>query len=311
MSRLGELSEYEKRRIERIKRNEAMLAKLGLAPKRFTVMAVGKKAPLPRRVKRRVITGPTRRSLRLAGKPMPNYKEERIEEEKKSASSEKTSPPPLKRAKRATARQIAMAAQKRVEEVPKQRSRMSIKYLNVDVERLHSSWLGKIVPKLGGQVKRAVMELAVSNGSPKFSRMSGIQEWRNVVMLFVNVYGDEYKNVFLHGGRQITWFAQSRQWEGTPVIQRLIHCAGGCVSFEDEEEDVNFEETPVLLFCRNLGQGYVYCGELSYMAHEPSQIPVRFVWCLDDFEYLQKNSKPFRSLVEACHSLVGVGGDGE
>mgnify|MGYP007000431774 len=39
MSRLGELSEYEKRRIERIKRNEAMLAKLGLAPKRFTVMA--------------------------------------------------------------------------------------------------------------------------------------------------------------------------------------------------------------------------------------------------------------------------------
>ena len=89
-------------------------------------------------------------------------------------------------------------------------------------------------------------------------------------------------------------------------------CATECAydaEDEDEEEDVNFEETPVLLFCRNLGQGYVYCGELSYMAHEPSQIPVRFVWCLDDFEYLEKNSKPFRSLVEACHSLVGVGDD--
>ena len=210
MSRLGELSEYEKRRIERIKRNEAMLAKLGLAPKRFTVMAVGKKAPLPRRVKRRVITGPTRRSLRLAGKPMPNYKEERIEEEKKSASSEKTSPPPLKRAKRATARQIAMAAQKRVEEVPKQCSRMSIKYLNVDVERLHSSWLGKIVPKLGGQVKRAVMELAVSKGSPKFSRMSGIQEWRNAVMLFVNVY--------------VVFELEAREFQSYLSLHRTVRC---------------------------------------------------------------------------------------
>lgn len=36
-------------------------------------------------------------------------------------------------------------------------------------------------------------------------------------MLFVNVYGDGYKNVFLKNGKQITWFAQSRQWEGTPV----------------------------------------------------------------------------------------------
>ena len=25
---------------------------------------------------------------------------------------------------------------------------------------------------------------------------------------------------------QVTWFAQPRQWEGTPVIQRLVNCAG-------------------------------------------------------------------------------------
>jgi len=284
-----------------------MLVKLGLAPKRFTVKAVGKKAPLPRRVKRRVITGPTRRSLRLAGLPTPNYKEERIEE---NTSPRKTiSPPPLKRVKRATARQMAMAAKKRPSSSLPRCSRTSVKFLNVDVERLHSSWLGKIVPPMGGQVKRAVMELAVSSKrcSPKFSRMSGIQEWNNAVMLFVNVYGDEYKNVFLEDGRQITWFAQSRQWEGTPVIQRLIHCAGGCVTFQDDdnEEEANFEETPVLLFCRNLGKGYVYCGELSYMAHEPSEIPIRFVWRLDDFEYLQKSSKPFRELVKSCGELVG------
>jgi len=41
------------------------------------------------------------------------------------------------------------------------------------------------------------------------------------------------------------------------------------------------------------------------MAHEPSEIPIRFVWRLDDFEYLQKSSKPFRELVKSCGELVG------
>jgi hypothetical protein len=50
--------------------------------------------------------------------------------------------------------------------------------------------LGKIIPPMGGQVKRAVMEEACAEGSPSFSRMSGIQEWRNAVFLFVNIYGE-------------------------------------------------------------------------------------------------------------------------
>ena len=71
------------------------------------------------------------------------------------------------------------------------------------------------------------MEECAPNFSPTFSRMSGIQEWKNAVCLFINVYGDGYKNVFLEQGRFVTWFAQSRQWEGTPVVQRMINCAGG------------------------------------------------------------------------------------
>jgi hypothetical protein len=30
-------------------------------------------------------------------------------------------------------------------------------------------------------------------------------------MLFVNVYGDGYKNSFVGGGVEVTWFAQPRQ----------------------------------------------------------------------------------------------------
>ena len=95
------------------------------------------------------------------------------------------------------------------------------------MKHLETNFLGQIIPPLGGQVKRAAMEECAPNFSPTFSRMSGIQEWKNAVCLFINVYGDGYKNVFLEQGRFVTWFAQSRQWEGTPVVQRMINCAGG------------------------------------------------------------------------------------
>ena len=98
-------------------------------------------------------------------------------------------------------------------------------------------------------------------------------------------------------GAEVTWFAQPRQWEGTPVVQRLINCAGGLVSrhpllllllallswpccfclfsslllllqpsadsvgsgqvTDDDGVTEEVEPTPVLLFARNEGCGYV------------------------------------------------------
>ena len=129
--------------------------------------------------------------------------------------------------------------------------------------------------------------------------------------------------------REITWFAQSRQWEGTPVIRRLIEggvdasistsepvtdkkgsmnafkaqgkaeiSSVGCQTSatgvdakptEHHECDTNcksdtgMDAEPVapahiLLFCRCYQQEYVYCGRLAYVAHDPSRIPMRFVW---------------------------------
>ena len=127
--------------------------------------------------------------------------------------------------------------------------------------------------------------------------MSGIQEWKNSICLFVNVYGEGYKNVFLENGRFITWFAQNRQWEGTPVVQRMINCAGGKTS-----EGTTVKATPVLLFCRNKGQGYVYCGKLGYSGHDPDRIPIRFVWELLDFDRISKD-EPFQDLIAACESM--------
>ena len=75
----------------------------------------------------------------------------------------------------------------------------------------------------------------------------------NCIQLFVNVYGDGYKNISQRGqanhGKSIVlhsqlyffanifwgekWFAQSRQWEGTEVIQEMIYSAGSVVEHED------------------------------------------------------------------------------
>ena len=104
--------------------------------------------------------------------------------------------------------------------------------------------------------------------------MSGIQAFANCVCLFVNVYGEGYKNAFLNNGNEITWFAQPRQTVESPVIERLIRSEGG--DFEDTDENGNLATVtvaplPVMLFCRCLGEAYVYCGELEYRGHDATR----------------------------------------
>ena len=67
----------------------------------------------------------------------------------------------------------------------------SSRLLTCDVERLMTKWLGKQVPPFhGAAMKDAAMVVSCRERcSPKFSRMSGIQQWSNAVALFVNVTG--------------------------------------------------------------------------------------------------------------------------
>ena len=146
--------------------------------------------------------------------------------------------------------------------------------------------------------ERAVLLGGRGRPSREARRASGKQS-----RLTSQVYGEGYKNSFVAGGEEITWFAQPRQWEGTPVVQRLINADGGEAVDEESGETQTFDETPVLLFCREEGQGYVYCGELAYLGHDPTRIPIRFVWQLTDYEQL-KDAPPFQSLVANCRNLL-------
>lgn len=158
----------------------------------------------------------------------------------------------------------------------------SSKSLSANIDNLNEHWLTKYIDvSLGGpgnQAKRAVMNLASSSGKkPRFNKMSGIQEFNNAILLFVNIdSSNNYNNVFSDEGRYMTWFAQPTQSEDSPVIRRLI----------DTREHSSKDR--VGLFVRPPGQPYVYLGELTYVSHNPKTKPVAFTWELRHFHDIKQ-----------------------
>jgi hypothetical protein len=311
-SKANDLSDYEVARLENIARNTAELKRLGLHVNKLTRLAQGAQKPTMATKRKRAVPPKSRWSSRLSGMTPINYKVDtsRFLSRKKQRISDKSSSIstviddddqllPKTSTQSSTSNTSANSSSSSCSRstAKSNTNQRSIKNLKVDLKHLNNNFLGEIIPPLGGQVKRAAMMECAPTCSPTFSRMSGIQEWKNSICLFVNVYGDGYKNVFLENGRFITWFAQNRQWEGTPVIQRLINCHGG-----QNLEGNEVKSTPILLFCRNKGKGYVYCGQLGYSGHDPDRIPIRFVWELLDFDVLSKG-EPFQDLITACEEM--------
>ena len=71
----------------------------------------------------------------------------------------------------------------------------SCRALPCDVQGLTTQRLGRTVPPLrGAAMKEAAMvaSCGLPGVYPRFSKMSGIQQWANAVALFVNVGGDNY-----------------------------------------------------------------------------------------------------------------------
>lgn len=111
-------------------------------------------------------------------------------------------------------------------------------------------------------------------------RYSGVLEWRNAVVLWVNADGGQYDNLFLEGGRHMTWFAGSRCTPETPVVQRLLRGAAD----KEEEGAEEKEEEQILLFCRNNGEPYVFLGRVGVVEYELRRHPIKVIWRLADFD---------------------------
>jgi len=222
------LTEYEQRREARIARNRAILLELvGSLPAHREMLAAGSPAPPTKRAakKRKAPSVPEeeqRRSGRIRNLPAPIYTTferdedlgDRVARRRGDATTTPRSKPTAKKPSKPAAPP----------------SVGSIKTLDARITRCAAEYLGaKIAPPPGsGALKEAVIRELAPVSNPRFSKYSGIQEWRNCVCLFVNVgdkHGNSYDNVFTHAGGRIAWFAQPTQDEETPVVARILATA--------------------------------------------------------------------------------------
>ena len=187
----------------------------------------------------------------------------------------------------------------------------SLRALDARLWDVYVKYLGLPIPPPpnDGGLKAAVVRALSPVANPKFSKMSGIQEWKNCVALYVNVgdkHGNTYDNVFTRAGSRISWFAQPRQDEDAPVIRSIVKTATmDEESVEDarrraeEGEDAapRYVDWPLHLFCRMEGCEYVYCGRLKMVDFEPNKRPMKFTMQLLDASLL-RGSEHFLGLLE-------------
>ncbi|CAM9428705.1 unnamed protein product, partial [Discosporangium mesarthrocarpum] len=69
----------------------------------------------------------------------------------------------------------------------------SSRNLECNLGMLMDQYLGQAMPRTG---KETVMDLATASVKPRFSRYSGVTEWRNATFLWVNIGGNDYTNLF-------------------------------------------------------------------------------------------------------------------
>lgn len=138
---------------------------------------------------------------------------------------------------------------------------LSSSQIEIQVGDFHLRYLGTQLLPVG---KQTVMQgLCPPGYVAKFSKMSGVQPWKNAVALFVNVERDSlYDNVFYHedladgcSAVHFQWFGQNRWHEESPLVVRLRGMTRGDESlrFDDSYYDKKGgeKEDPLLLFLRH------------------------------------------------------------
>jgi len=72
-----------------------------------------------------------------------------------------------------------------------------------------------------------------------FNKMSGILEFKDVIVLWVNIGGkdNDFDNQFFDGGREVSWFGGSRMHGETPVIKKLVKWSKRGAKKEVKEEE--------------------------------------------------------------------------
>ena len=285
------LSAYELERLENMRRNAAHLESLGIdaRPPAQPHKPAARKRPRPKQEPTTAPPTEVRRSSRQRVATTIYSDETPLSEPRRGAAYSFPSGPyegpdePLEDddAEEDKAASAARAAAALAARPPPEKD--SARAIKLDVPAILSTLLGKPIP--GAPTKASAVDAITMGTSARFSKYAGALEWKNAIVLWVNVGGSDYKNLFSAkseessssadgGGLTMTWYASERNSEETPIVQRLI--AG---------------RDAVLLFCRVEKEGrkepYVCCGKLGYVSHVPRRQPLKFVWRLEDAEGLK------------------------
>lgn len=221
-----------------------------------------------------------------------------------------------------------------VQQAQLQASARSCKFVTARVKEFQDKYIGlTFYPTTGQQMKMEVMS-RLGQVKPTFSRMSGIQEFRNCVALFVNVGGVDYDNVFdVHsaippkkgGSSSVEARASHKHKRRKPTVAQPVAVKrepkpqspmGSTIDmtwFAQNRQSVDSPviqrllrpTTTVLLFCRLTGkqsQPYVYCGQLACIAFDPTASPLRFKWRLKDASQVWCASVTFREMLNTGRS---------
>jgi hypothetical protein len=246
------LSEYEAKRQRRIERNQQKLQALDV-PKiaRATRSLPRKKRDPELRVE------PVRRSLR--------QRQQRANDtvETEPLVSLNPVPPRPKRVKKEPPPPLDLPVTHPAqlsESLQGKNIHLSSSQIEIRLEDFHSRWLGTQLLPVG---KQTVMQgLCPPGYVARFSKMSGVQPWKNAVALFVNVESDSpYDNVFRqeevdgHSAVHFQWFGQNRWHDESPLVVRLRGMNRGHESLRFEEsfydKKQRVSEEPLLLFLRH------------------------------------------------------------
>uniref|UniRef100_A0A7S2EEJ7 Uncharacterized protein n=1 Tax=Trieres chinensis TaxID=1514140 RepID=A0A7S2EEJ7_TRICV len=243
-------------------------------------------------------TSSRRRSSRLAGKTV-SYREELVSSVSLTNRNQKIR---TKREREDSGPETPMDV--KVEQANKPHptkpqsltSQPTAKSTVVNVSKILERYLGR---KMDSSGKAPVVRETVNASQPKneecpgyfvsFNKYSGVCEWRNeAIFLWVNMGNkdSDVNNEFLEGGRLITWFGGSRMHEQSPVMQRLLN-----IGKRAARNDLSTNDG-IILWCRlfestKRGFGpYVCMGRVGYHSHFSNTHPLKFIWCLLDYDKL-------------------------
>lgn len=153
--------------------------------------------------------------------------------------------------------------------------------------------------------KAHVMTLANKGQLPRFSKYSGVANWRNGYFLWVNIDVDpksgknqsEYPNVFLDGGKRITWFGGGRMHPQSSLVQGLLH-AGKNVGREDKSDERDPPQQ-VFMFVREVKLPYSCFGRVIVDEVDLKRKPICITWKFVDYDQLVKKSENFRRISQS------------